>query len=130
MVTGSKATDARFELLLHDAVVLLSRKCLAKVLTHINDSFAKRPKDTCVNVRPNALWKVNRGTPTASKMAHSPAQSPIKRCPVCGISMLGSRTKPSHPQLDQFECLNCGVVMNYSELKTRSRHKPTNEEET
>jgi len=39
--------------------------------------------------------------------------------------MLGSRMKPSDPQLDHFECLNCGLVMNYSESKT-PHHKPTN----
>jgi predicted RNA-binding Zn-ribbon protein involved in translation (DUF1610 family) len=49
-------------------------------------------------------------------MIHSSAQPPVKRCPVCGVSMVGSRTKPS--QLDLFECLNCGLLINHSESKT------------
>jgi hypothetical protein len=48
-------------------------------------------------------------------MIHSSAHPLIKRCPVCGVSMVGSRTKPSYPELDLFECLNCGLAINHSE---------------
>jgi predicted RNA-binding Zn-ribbon protein involved in translation (DUF1610 family) len=55
---------------------------------------------------------------TVSKMIHPPARHPIKRCPVCGVSMLASRTEPLHKEFNHFECLNCGLVMNYAEPNT------------
>lgn len=61
---------------------------------------------------------------TVSKMIHPAARHPIKRCPVCGVSMLASRTEPLHREFNHFECLNCGLVMNYAEPKTPNMPEP------
>jgi transposase-like protein len=41
-------------------------------------------------------------------------QASAKQCPICRVSMLGSRTGPAPREFDHFECLNCGLVMDYS----------------
>jgi hypothetical protein len=60
----------------------------------------------------------------STKMIQAPAQPTTKRCPVCGVSMVRTRTKP---ELDHFECLNCGAVLNYSVAK-KAHPKPANGE--
>jgi hypothetical protein len=62
-------------------------------------------------------------------MTRSPAQPRIKHCPARGVSMLRSPAKSSHPDLDHFECLNCGLVMDYFDSNT-SHPEPQNEEKT
>jgi hypothetical protein len=47
-------------------------------------------------------------------------QSSAKPCPICRVSMLGNRTGQARQELDHFECLNCGLVMDYS----RSENTP------
>ena len=46
-------------------------------------------------------------------MATSP-QSPIQHCPVCGIAMVGSKSRETHPQFDVFSCLTCGTVVQFA----------------
>ena len=41
-------------------------------------------------------------------------QPSAKPCPICRVSMLGSRTDPTHGEFGRFECLNCGLVIDYS----------------
>jgi len=41
-------------------------------------------------------------------------QLSAKPCPICRVSMLGSRTDPTRGEFAHFECLNCGLVMDYS----------------
>ena len=52
----------------------------------------------------------NRGSAAARKMTTSITQPPIKPCPVCRVAMVG----PPHEAFDHFECLNCGLLMDYS----------------
>jgi hypothetical protein len=48
-------------------------------------------------------------------MIRLPGHHPKSRS-ICGVAMLGSRTKASHLEFDRFEWFNCGLVMNYSEM--------------
>ena len=41
-------------------------------------------------------------------------QPSAKPCPICRVSMLGSGTGLAPREFDHFECLNCGVVMDFS----------------
>jgi len=38
--------------------------------------------------------------------------------------MLASRTEPVHREFNHFECLNCGLVMNYAEPKAPNGPEP------
>jgi hypothetical protein len=48
-----------------------------------------------------------------------------KPCPLCGVALLGSRTKHTRLEPNHFECLNCGLVRKYAPLDLRI--KRTNE---
>ena len=76
-----------------------------RALTRINDGHTEARKDS------PAL-----ASPLAARMIHSPTHSPtqprVERCPVCGVAMVSSRTKPSQLQPDHFECLSCGEPKN------------------
>jgi hypothetical protein len=39
----------------------------------------------------------------------TPTASPIKRCPVCGVAMLGTRKTAISRDFDYFECFNCDL---------------------
>src|SRR5215467_1988208 len=68
--------------------------------------------------RRGAVWRMPLADrKPQSEMIHSPAPQP-KPCPVCGVTLLARWTKPSHPEPDHFECLNCGTVVKYSEPRT------------
>ena len=52
------------------------------------------------------------------------AQHP-KRCPLCGVALLASRTKHARLEPDHLECLNCGLARKHAALDLRV--KRTNE---
>jgi hypothetical protein len=36
---------------------------------------------------------------------------PLKHCPVCGVSMVASKSRPAATTYDTFNCLNCDAVL-------------------
>jgi|SRR5215469_5631545 hypothetical protein len=89
-------------------------------LIKINGTCAKLPETAPSDPVPTGLAYAagplggpNRAT---SKMTTSAAPPPVKTCPVCRIAMLGRLTKTTPPRVefDHFECLNCGLLMDYS----------------
>ena len=47
----------------------------------------------------------------------------LKHCPVCGVAMLASKSRPDSPDFDTFDCLRCDAVI--SETPVRTTPKPT-----
>lgn len=43
-------------------------------------------------------------------MASKPPPA-IRHCPVCGTSMLGSKSNESSPEFDTYSCLKCETVI-------------------
>jgi len=43
-------------------------------------------------------------------MRKPPAPPPIKTCPVCGITMIASKSRDDLAHFDTFTCLSCGSV--------------------
>jgi hypothetical protein len=41
-------------------------------------------------------------------------RAPLKRCLVCGLAMLASKSDEKLPQFDTFTCLRCGSVTTYA----------------
>jgi hypothetical protein len=37
-----------------------------------------------------------------------------RRCPLCGVAMLGKRSHPEREELDIFHCLNCKTTIDLS----------------
>jgi hypothetical protein len=64
--------------------------------------------------------KISALTERSGTMRPPCIQRSSKPCPICRVWMLGSRTGPTPRELDHFECLNCGLVMDYS----RSENTP------
>jgi 5-methylcytosine-specific restriction endonuclease McrA len=51
---------------------------------------------------------------SSTKIPESP-----KRCPLCGIAMLASRSRPDSNRFDIFQCLQCETVIDLSGAVTR-----------
>jgi hypothetical protein len=41
-----------------------------------------------------------------------------QRCPVCGVAMIASRSKPEQPHYDLFRCLQCHTEIDMSGANT------------
>jgi transposase len=48
------------------------------------------------------------------------SQSP-KRCPICGVAMIGRRSHPDSKHFDVFQCLRCETVIDLSGSGTPQR---------
>jgi len=44
-----------------------------------------------------------------------------KRCPLCGLAMLASRSRPDSNRFDIFQCLHCETVVDLSGAHNRPR---------
>ena len=38
----------------------------------------------------------------------------LRHCPLCGVAMLGKKSRPERDQSDIFQCLNCKTVIDLS----------------
>jgi len=47
--------------------------------------------------------------PSSAKTPEMP-----KRCPLCGVAMLASRSHPERDRFDIFQCLQCDTVIDLS----------------
>jgi transposase len=56
----------------------------------------------------------------------TPHSERSKRCPICRVAMVGSRKQHGEGKLDYFECLRCGLVIDYAASKDsgKSREDP------
>jgi hypothetical protein len=45
-------------------------------------------------------------------------QRTIKHCPICGVAMLASKSKPDSPDFDTFDCLRCNAVISVAPVRT------------
>jgi hypothetical protein len=41
----------------------------------------------------------------------SKSPPPIRQCPLCGVSMLGSKSNENSPGFDTYSCLKCETVI-------------------
>ena len=48
---------------------------------------------------------------------------PIRHCPVCGTSMLGSKSSQSSPDFDTYSCLKCETVITNAPPPGKPGHK-------
>jgi len=91
------------------------------VTKHICVSAISSDHDAQANFDPSQrgrelyCLKINAVTEESGTMGPQPSAKP---CPICRVSMVGSRT--GLIEFDHFECLNCGLVMDYS----RSENTP------
>lgn len=44
-------------------------------------------------------------------------------CPVCGVAMLGKKSRPEREQSDIYQCLHCNTVINLSGSDAAARPK-------
>jgi hypothetical protein len=44
----------------------------------------------------------------------APPRRRVQHCPLCGLAMLGSRSKEDIPHFDTFACLTCGTTMTFA----------------
>jgi hypothetical protein len=40
--------------------------------------------------------------------------SPVRRCPICGIAMLGSKSREDSAKFDTYRCLTCDTTIRES----------------
>jgi transposase len=58
-------------------------------------------------------------------MPFSSNESPSpKRCPLCGVAMIGGRSNPDSKRLDVFQCLRCETVIDLSGNGARNPQRP------
>jgi len=57
---------------------------------------------------------------SAPKMIRLLARHP-KRCPLCDVALLASRTKHARLEPDHLECLNCGLARKHAALDLRMK---------
>jgi len=47
-----------------------------------------------------------------------------KRCPLCGVAMIGGRSHPDSKRVDVFQCLRCETVIDLSGNGARNPQRP------
>jgi len=73
------------------------------------------PRDPAVDTfADRAIRKTLRGTVILVMRSDTNSPQSSKRCPLCGIAMLGIRSNPESKLVDIFHCLRCETIIDSS----------------